>query len=110
VQLVVDTRQNVTVVTVQEPSLDAASAPQFKADLTAFYRAGAQIVLDLTPVDFIDSAGLGAIIACLRRLRERDGDLRICGVLGHVRATFEMVRMDRILTLHRDVDAAISSF
>ena len=52
-----------------------------------------RLVLDLSGVDFVDSSGLGAIVACLKRLGPR-GDLAIAGARGAVSRLFTLTRMD----------------
>lgn len=37
------------------------------------------LVVDVTGLDFIDAAGLGALVAMRKRLRQRGGALVICG-------------------------------
>ena len=59
----------------------------------------ANVVLDLTRLRFIDSSGLGAFLSCLRKLNQKQGDLKLCGVSKQVRAVLELVRMHRILDI-----------
>jgi len=57
------------ILTVQEKRIDAVAAIQFKdtvRELTAQHDAG--VVLDLSQVEFIDSSGLGAIVASMKQL------------------------------------------
>jgi len=42
------------------------------------------LVLELTAVDRIDSAGLGVLIGALKRLRAGDGQLRLAAARSHV--------------------------
>ena len=56
--------------------LDLYTAPRLRDEVLATLEGGAdQIALDLHDVGFIDSTGLGVIVACLKRVRERDGRL-----------------------------------
>lgn len=65
------------VVTVNAQRIDAAMAIQFKEDMRTETEAGAQrVILDLSSVEFIDSSGLGAIVAAMKQLgKERKLDL-----------------------------------
>jgi len=56
-----------------------------------------RIVLDLTDVDAIDSAALGAIMGGLRKAREAGGDLRIVAPSTEVGAVLELTNLDRVL-------------
>ena len=56
--------------------LDLYTAPRLRDEVLATLEGGAtQIALDLHGVGFIDSTGLGILVACLKRVRERDGRL-----------------------------------
>ena len=57
------------VVTVNAQRIDAAMAIQFKEDMRTETEAGpTRVILDLSRVDFIDSSGLGAIVAAMKQL------------------------------------------
>ena len=100
-------RNDILVVRVDEKRVDASRAPQFKDEITRRIEAGhTRIVLDLSGVDFVDSSGLGAIVACLKRLGPR-GDLAIAGARGAVSRLFTLTRMDKVFPLHETVDAAV---
>jgi anti-sigma B factor antagonist len=100
-------RNGILVVRVDEKRVDASRAPQFKDEITRRIEAGhTRIVLDLSGVDFVDSSGLGAIVACLKRLGPR-GDLAIAGAKGAVSRLFTLTRMDKVFPLHETVDAAV---
>ncbi len=52
-----------------EPRIDAAVAIQFKDAMRAATDGGPdRVILDLSGVDFIDSSGLGAIVAAMKHL------------------------------------------
>ena len=72
--------------------------------------AHAQVIFDLSRLEFIDSSGLGALLSCLRQIQARDGDLKLCGMAQPVRALFELVRMHRIFHLFDTQAAAIRAF
>jgi anti-sigma B factor antagonist len=57
--------------------LDAAECPEVEAELTRVEANGAQrIVVDLSAVKFIDSVGLGLLVAAMRRSEQDSGRLR----------------------------------
>ncbi len=100
-------RNDILVVRVDEKRVDASRAPQFKDEITRRIEAGhTRLVLDLSGVDFVDSSGLGAIVACLKRLGPR-GELAIAGARGAVSRLFTLTRMDKVFPLHDTVEAAV---
>ena len=68
------------------------------------------LLLDLGEVTYIDSSGLGAFISFLRKLNEKKGDLKLCGMSKQVRAVFELVRMHRILDIYGTREEAVRAF
>lgn len=101
---------SVVVVTPQGEFLDASNAEQFKRD-SAYQMAGSShVVLDMSRLQFVDSAGLGALLSCMRKLSSAGGDLKLCGLSKPVRSTFEVSRMHRIFDIYATRDEAIQAF
>ena len=96
------------VVRVSYQALDAHTAKDFRTDLDAICEEHSQIVLDLEGVEFVDSAGLGAIVASLKQLRAGGGEIRICSVQKPVRALFELVRMHKLVEIYNTQEEAVS--
>ena len=57
--------------------LDLYTAPSFRESvLDAGDAEDPKVIVDFRGLGFIDSSGLGAIVACLKHIRERGGDLQ----------------------------------
>ena len=89
-----------TVVRPVAERLDAMVAVQFKDRMKAALEGGgALVVLDLSPIGFLDSSGLGALVALRRFLR--DGQrLELAALTPAVMRVFRLTRMDRVFPLH----------
>jgi anti-sigma B factor antagonist len=75
------------VVTVTGP-LNAAVVDTFREQIQKWMSENEevrQIVLDAGDLDYIDSAGLGVLIALLKRTTERGGDIRIARLRNKAR-------------------------
>lgn len=97
------------VVRATGKSIDAGNTAEFRAALAPLIDQHERIVIDLSAVEFIDSAGIGTLISCLRACGERQGQLRLCGLNRPVQALFELMRMHRIFEVHQDSTAARES-
>ena len=87
-------------VRVLENRLDAALAIRFKDRLREIAaRNGPVILLDLSCVDFMDSSGLGAILA-IRRALPPSQRIELTGLTPNVDRVFRLTRMDMIFTIH----------
>ena len=69
-----------------------------------------KMVIDLSELGFIDSAGIGMLISCSGGMEQAGGVLRIAGAHGPVAKAFEVVHMSRIVALDDSVDAACLTF
>ncbi len=101
----------VGVMTVAGP-INAASVDTFRAQFLRWWDGAPELrhaVLDLGEVEFIDSSGLGAAIALLKRVAERGGDLKLCGMNRRVRMVFEITRAHRVFDILNSVDDAVRS-
>ncbi len=108
--LEIEASGDVTVVTLRAEHLDASAAEEFKRDMQAVVDASRKVVFDMSPLQFVDSAGLGAILSCMRRLNAANGDLKLCGLTKPVRAVFEISRMHRIFDIFPTRVEAIQAF
>ena len=108
--MVIERLQDVAVVELPYEELDASNAADFKRELATLVETQRKLVFDLSRLRFVDSSGLGAFLSCLRKVSERGGELKLCGLSTAVRAVFELVRMHRIFDIHPTRDAAIHAF
>jgi len=84
--------------------LNMVAAPAFKSLVEETVAAGqTRIVVDLGHVNFIDSSGLGALIAGLKATRQAGGDLRIADVPEQVLTVLRLTNLDRVLRAHPTV-------
>ncbi|WP_027184156.1 STAS domain-containing protein [Desulfovibrio inopinatus] len=100
-------------ITILEPDgrLDAIQAPHIKNITVQCVKNGMnKIVMDLSNVIFVDSAGLGILVSSLRQLANSGGDMKICGLRKEVRALFELTRLDRVFDIYQERDAAVHGF
>jgi anti-sigma B factor antagonist len=77
--------------------LDAASAPGFKREFEAAWRAGVQrVTVDLGAVEFLDSSGVGALLSIYKRLPKENPSVRLLRVKATVQSVIELLRLHRI--------------
>lgn len=105
-------KQNgVGVVTLSGP-LTAATVESFREQLGVWQADEPEVknfVFDLAGVDFMDSAGLGALIAALKRITERGGDMKIASLQKKPKMVFEITRAYKVFEIYDTVDEALSS-
>ena len=91
--------------------LNMVAAPRLKSVIeNAVDEGSTKIVVDLSEATFIDSSGLGALIAGLKRARQAGGDLRIAGAGEQAVAVLALTNLDRILRPYLSVADATSEW
>jgi anti-sigma B factor antagonist len=77
--------------------IDVSTANEVKENLiNLISKQSADIKLDMTNLDYIDSTGLGALIGVLKRLKENDRDIYITNTKKNVRKIFNITGLDKI--------------
>lgn len=98
-KLMVEECQGQLRITVQERRLDAANASRFRDLLRPkVNHPGPPVMIDLSAVDFIDSSGLGAVVA-IKKAMDPGRDISLYGLSSQVSRVFQLTRMDRVFTL-----------
>ena len=91
--------------------LNMGSAPQLRTAITEAVDGGrTRVVGDLAAVGFMDSSGLGVLIAGLKKARQQGGDLRITGVTQQVATVLQLTNLDRVLQAHDGVVEALGDW
>jgi len=88
--------------------LDTANAATFLRDTLARLDGNHRVVIDLVGVDFIDSTGLGALVAVRRALGE-EGQLRLVSANPRLRLLLDMTRLAGVLPMFATVREAVGS-
>jgi anti-sigma B factor antagonist len=108
--LAVERVDGITVVELQGDYLDASVAETFKRKIALVLETNRRVLLNMQQVQFVDSAGIGALVSCLRRVSAAGGELKLCAMSKTVRMAFEIVRMHRIFETFDTREDAIRAF
>jgi anti-sigma B factor antagonist len=86
--------------------LDLHTSPQLRDHVLSLVgeERGVHLALDLTDVGFLDSSSLGMLVTLLKRVKERDGDLRLVGVSGSPMKVFTLTGLDRVFEIAASSD------
>jgi anti-sigma B factor antagonist len=69
-----------------------------------------KIILDLTGLTYIDSAGLGMVAACAGIIFKEGGKLVVVSPGAKITQMFEITRLNRVIDIYTDFDAACAVF
>ncbi|GAB4529311.1 MAG: hypothetical protein Kow0063_06270 [Anaerolineae bacterium] len=90
--------------------LDAGNAQTLKESLEQLINGGlTRLVIDLTGVPFIDSAGLSVLVSALKATRRLGGQVILSGVQPQARTVFSLTMLDQVFAIHPSLEAALHS-
>jgi anti-sigma B factor antagonist len=92
-----------TIVTICG-EIDLYTAPRLHSELVGLLAEGMppRVVIDMSGVEFCDSTGMNVLLSCLRRARERGGELEIAAPKPAVRKILQVTGLDSVFTLVED--------
>jgi anti-sigma B factor antagonist len=94
-----------------EPALTAREGDEFREVAGEQIRSGARwFILDLSDVGYFDSAGLETLVWFQDQIGSAAGDVKVAGLKGLARQTFEIVRFDKKFEVFDNVHEAVKSF
>jgi anti-sigma B factor antagonist len=82
---------------------------QLKIEFNEYKTNYKYFIFDFKEVTMIDSSGLGYIVYCLKKLREKNGDAKIQHLVDQAKLIFEITRVNSILDIYENEDQAIRS-
>lgn len=92
-----------------EGEIDAYTAPQLREGLDAVeVQQGANIEVDLTNVNYIDSTGLGVFVAFYKRVQREGGDVRLVGLSERVKRLFEITGLSELMNIEGEKKVELS--
>lgn len=98
----------IPVVTVSG-EVDVYSAPALRDGLTELLESGTSVVVDLTDVGFLDSTGLGALVAARTKAAEHGAELPLVCTHQRILKLFTITGLDGVFHLHASVPEALEA-
>lgn len=69
-----------------------------------------QIVLNLKGVSYMDSAGIGELVACKKRTAEKEGQIKLLNPSGRVYDVLQLTKLVDVFEVFKDERDALASF
>ena len=91
--------------------IDTLAADEMDQALQAAVAGGShKIVVDMSGVDYISSAGLRSLAAVLVKSRAEGGDMKLAALNKRVTRVFNIIGFDLLMSVHDTPEAAIADF
>jgi anti-sigma B factor antagonist len=101
----------VAIVRVGETRLMYPILSDFSTAVSGLIAAGQkQILIDLTPVTYVDSATIGCLMDLYRQVHSAGGHLKLSGVQKRVETMLTMTGAQNFIEIHADEPGAVKSF
>jgi anti-sigma B factor antagonist len=102
-------RQSRSNVLPLKGEIDLHVSPSVTASLNEMIiKKPERMVVDLSDVSYIDSAGLAALIEAMQKVEGYGGSFMLAGLQETVRSIFEISRLDQVFQIFPDADAALA--
>lgn len=69
-----------------------------------------KLLINFTNVEHLSSAALGTLITVNNKVRQKDGQLRLCNIDPQIYEVFVITKLNKLFQIHDDADAALKSF
>lgn len=103
----VATRQNATVVTIVG-EIDGSTAPQAQESILAQAEPNARVLLDMTGVTYMSSAGLRMLLLAYRTIHGKGGKIVLVGLSDDLKDTMAVTGFLDFFTCVDTVDAGVA--
>ncbi len=92
--------------------IDSETSPELEKAIAKLNKKGQySIVVDLSSVDFVSSAGLRVLVSARKKSRRYNrGDVRLCGLSPRLKAAFDLVGFDMLFQIFDKLEDAVGSF
>jgi len=104
-------KQDVLILHLEGELMGGGESKAFQERLyEAIRQCQVNVVVNMADVKWMNSSGLGILMAGLTTLRGSEGDLRLANVQDRVRRPIEITKLNQVLGMYKTVDAAIQSY
>jgi anti-sigma B factor antagonist len=96
------------LIVMLDGDVDLNRAPEIRRLLLDCVARGQDVLVDLSGVTYIDSSGIASLVEALQTAGKNNIGLGLVSVSHDARKVFELARLDKVFTIHRDLDAAFA--
>ena len=101
----------VSIVRVGETRMMYPILADFSSAVTGLIASGQrEILIDMTPVTYVDSATIGCLMDLYRQVHNAGGHLKLSGVQKRVETMLTMTGAQNFIEIHADEPTAMKSF
>jgi len=108
-QIVVRKNSDISIIELSG-EVDAYTSARFREVMVEIIEdGGANLIVSMRKVEYIDSSGLGALVGGLKRASERNGRILIVCDQPQVRKVFEITGLEKVFPLYDEEQEAVAA-
>jgi anti-sigma B factor antagonist len=109
--LQIDSSGDVKIIRIREERLVYSMLSSFFAEVSKVIDAGARkLLVDMSAVNYIDSASVGCLMDIYRSMTEKSGAIKLLGLQERVETMVSMTGLHNFMDIYRDESTALGSF
>jgi len=106
----ISTNEDIVVVRCRGRIVFGEEADELRRIILDLVKKSQRIVLNCAWVEYIDSTGLGVLVASLISARHHGAEIKLAALGSRARQVLTIARMDRLFAIYDSADEAITSF
>lgn len=104
-------KKNCVIVAFKGKIMGGPDSAKFREEINGFIEDGkVNIIGDLSEVEFMNSSGLGVMIATLTSLRKKDGDFKLCSATDRIKSLLRVSKLFTVFDMYDTLDEAIKAY
>lgn len=112
-RLIVSEEDAITKVSFLDRNiLEEANIQQIGDEIAKLIEASdnPRLLIDFSQVEHLSSAALGTLITINNKVRQKDGQLRLCNIDPQIYEVFVITKLNKLFQIHQDAGQALASF
>jgi anti-sigma B factor antagonist len=106
-----EVKGQVAVISLSGELLGGPDAQRIQGLVKEYLQSGTKdVLMDLGGVPWINSGGLGILVACLTTVNREDGCLKLCQVSKRNHQIFMLAQLHKIFDTYEKCDEALAAF
>ena len=106
-----ESREGQVLVLSPQGRLDSVNAREFQALVMGHIDGGEDsMIVDLSNLDYISSAGIRVMQLASKALKEADGQFLLCAMRDHISNVFRVSGFDRVIAITDTLEDALARF
>lgn len=107
---ITESRREGNLIVAPDGRIDSLTSSTFDRHLSSVIdRGDANLIIDLTNLEYISSTGLSAFLSAAKKIKVAGGRMALVGLNSRIRLVFEMSGFLRLFPIYPTVDAALGN-